>query len=514
MALSVGTELAALLLGANGAEAGPRRAPGGPTGTLPGTDALPGFADLLAVATAGEPGAATAPTVAPQPGAKVPAPAPIGHPKATMAAAMPWDALAAAAEAADGLAAPFQWSGNAQPAPATVPEAPAIVAEEADVSAEPATSAAPEDVASLPIPIATPTAPVIAPAAAGSFAKTQELERPMQPAVTGAPLQSHQPEVAPASVTVPQSPGKTLTPAMAAVEPSPVIPAPAAPPELPEADRPTAPPLPAAAAPAVPVQDAPQMVAAVATTSHATPRIGETRRGDAAAAPAQRAAPSTDSAVSVKLQPIEATDPVLTTTTWKDMLPTPREPEGKVAASSALAQAAEAERPATTLPALNVEAQRPAEAFRPAAAPSAAPLVLRPHQVAEAGQQIVLRASEAAKDGVETISVDLRPPELGRVELRLTFREGTVQVSMTAERVETYEAFRHDRASLEQQMQQAGLQLGSGGLDLQHGRLPPRDGGEPERRMAQAAELAADDAGDDTAAPLRPRSDSLIDLIA
>jgi hypothetical protein len=61
MALSVGTELAALLLAANGAEAGARRAPGGAAAAQPGADALPGFADLLAAATNGEPGLTPAP---------------------------------------------------------------------------------------------------------------------------------------------------------------------------------------------------------------------------------------------------------------------------------------------------------------------------------------------------------------------------------------------------------------------------------------------------------------------
>jgi len=512
MALSVGTELAALLLGANGTEAGPRRAPGGPTAALPGADGLPGFADLLAAATGGEPVVATAPNVVPQPGTEPPTPAPAIRPQASLAAAMPWDALAAAAEAADGLAAPFQWPGHAQPAPAIVPEAPASVAEELKLPAEPDTPTALEGV-QVPLPLATPTAP---PPAADQFAKMQEIEL-MAPAAAGeAPFQSPLPEALPASVTSPVSPGKKppLEKPVAAA-PSPANPMPTAASEVPGAAVvPMVPPPPAAVASTVPVQDGPQVMAAVASASPAVPRPSEARRGDAAVAPAQRAEIPAESAVPIPLQPVEATDPLLAATTWKDMPATPRESEAKSATSPALAPAVESERPATTLPIISFEAQRPADSFRPVAAPTIAPLVIRPHQVAEAGQQIVLRTSQAATEGVETISVDLRPPELGRVELRLTFRDGTVQVSMTAERVETYEAFRHDRASLEQQMQQAGLQLGSGGLDLQHGRLPPREGGEPERRLAQTAELAADEAGDDALAPLRARSDSLIDLIA
>jgi hypothetical protein len=113
---------------------------------------------------------------------------------------------------------------------------------------------------------------------------------------------------------------------------------------------------------------------------------------------------------------------------------------------------------------------------------------------------------------VESVSVDLRPPELGRVELRLTFQDGTVQVSMAAERSDTFEALRQDRVHLEQQMQQAGLQLGGGGLDLQHGRLPREA---PEPPVVPPGQVEAAEAAEDAPGAARPpRSDSLIDLIA
>jgi flagellar hook-length control protein FliK len=109
---------------------------------------------------------------------------------------------------------------------------------------------------------------------------------------------------------------------------------------------------------------------------------------------------------------------------------------------------------------------------------------------------------------VESVSVDLRPPELGRVELRLTFQDGTVQVSMAAERGDTFEALRQDRAQLEQQMQQAGLQLSSGGLDLQHGHLPREA---PEQQHVAPPPSVAEE---EPAVTRPPHSDSLIDLIA
>ncbi|MFC7556809.1 flagellar hook-length control protein FliK [Pseudoroseomonas wenyumeiae] len=170
--------------------------------------------------------------------------------------------------------------------------------------------------------------------------------------------------------------------------------------------------------------------------------------------------------------------------------------------ADAKAPATEAMAPAPAAPEFRAEAPRQA----------APPVPTRPHLPPEAGQQLALRVVTAAANRVESVSVDLRPPELGRVELRLTFHDGTVQVSMAAERGDTFEALRQDRVHLEQQMQQAGLQLSSGGLDLQHGHLP-REAPEPPATLPAPTEGAA--AAEDEAPPSRrPPSDSLIDLIA
>jgi flagellar hook-length control protein FliK len=256
--------------------------------------------------------------------------------------------------------------------------------------------------------------------------------------------------------------------------------------------------------------DMPRIIAAAAPVPPGLARPVEAKRNDAGTDSATR--PQRMSNPSL-VQPLEESAPLAIA---------PARTEAMIAAADSAISAPlqpptalEADKPATSLPTpLIFEAPRAAEAARPSMAPAAAPLVLRPHQVAEAREQIVLRASSAAADGVETISVDLRPPELGRVELRLTFREGTVQVSMTAERAETFEALRNDRANLEQQMQQAGLQLGGGGLDLQHGRLAHRDAEQHGHRVPQVTEASAEDLADEALAATRPRSDTLIDLIA
>lgn len=158
----------------------------------------------------------------------------------------------------------------------------------------------------------------------------------------------------------------------------------------------------------------------------------------------------------------------------------------------------------------------PAAPPMPAPAQPGAHPAIPPRVAAEAGQQVALRMARAAANGVESISVDLRPPELGRVEVRMTFRDGMVQVVMAAERAETFEAFRQDRTQLEQQLAQAGIDLGGGGLDLRHGGLPreratdtPKTPGSDGAESADATtEVTVEEQGH------RPATDSLIDIIA
>lgn len=154
----------------------------------------------------------------------------------------------------------------------------------------------------------------------------------------------------------------------------------------------------------------------------------------------------------------------------------------------------------------------------PAAAPPATMAPLPPQLAAEARHQVALRVASAVSSGVDTVSVDLRPPELGRVEVRLTFHEGSVQVVVAAERAATYEAFRQDRAHLEQQLAQAGFDLGGGALDLRHGGLPREREPEPPKPASTAAAAPVDgpaeDVADQSAADRRRLSNSLIDFIA
>jgi flagellar hook-length control protein FliK len=86
-----------------------------------------------------------------------------------------------------------------------------------------------------------------------------------------------------------------------------------------------------------------------------------------------------------------------------------------------------------------------------------------------AGEQVAIHIAKALQDGSKTITVELHPAELGRVEIRLSFQSDGLSVQMTVDRQETFDSFSRDRGGLEQQLGQAGVDLGSGGLDLRLG---------------------------------------------
>jgi flagellar hook-length control protein FliK len=128
-------------------------------------------------------------------------------------------------------------------------------------------------------------------------------------------------------------------------------------------------------------------------------------------------------------------------------------------------------------------------------------------------EMLAVRIGRAIQNGQSTVSVELQPAELGRVEVHLSFHSSGVGVQITIDRRETFDAFTRDRAGLEQQLSQAGIDLGGGGLDLRHG----QQSGQSSARDAMAGHRFAA-AVQQPVATVRPASatsaNSLIDILA
>jgi flagellar hook-length control protein FliK len=94
-----------------------------------------------------------------------------------------------------------------------------------------------------------------------------------------------------------------------------------------------------------------------------------------------------------------------------------------------------------------------------------------------ATQQVAMHVAQSLNDGAKTVTVELHPAELGRVEIHFSFHSDGTTVRLTVDRPETFDAFSHDRSGLEQQLAQAGVDLGGGGIDLRLGQQQPDQAG-------------------------------------
>lgn len=138
-------------------------------------------------------------------------------------------------------------------------------------------------------------------------------------------------------------------------------------------------------------------------------------------------------------------------------------------------------------------ADRPAAAPQTAAAP-ATPAAQNPHasaQAAATSAAVQLASEIASHAGARRTRFEVRldPAELGRIDVRLDIaHDGRLATRLIVERPETLDMLRHDARELTRTLEQAGFQLGQGGLAFQL-----RDG----RRDAWTA---SEDAGATTSA--------------
>lgn len=99
----------------------------------------------------------------------------------------------------------------------------------------------------------------------------------------------------------------------------------------------------------------------------------------------------------------------------------------------------------------------PATAASARAAAMAAPVV----------QQVAVRISQAVRDGATRITVQLRPADLGRIEIKLELGDsGRLSATVVVDRPETLDMMQRDARGLERALQQAGLDADSDSLQF------------------------------------------------
>jgi len=123
-----------------------------------------------------------------------------------------------------------------------------------------------------------------------------------------------------------------------------------------------------------------------------------------------------------------------------------------------------------------------------------APTANAPEQSRALAQQISVNISKAVSEGLDRISIQLRPDNLGRVEVKLeVFQNGRVNATIIADRPEALELLRNDSRNLERALQDAGLDTQSGDLNFSL-RDQQENPGDPqsENRMANGSDSTED----------------------
>lgn len=116
-----------------------------------------------------------------------------------------------------------------------------------------------------------------------------------------------------------------------------------------------------------------------------------------------------------------------------------------------------------------------------AAAPQASQHARPGAQASAVVDQVSVQISKAASAGNDRIHIQLRPENLGRVDVQMEVaQDGSITAVVTADNKDTLDLLKRDADQLAKSLQQAGLQLGAGDLSFNlrgEGGQTPDDGG-------------------------------------
>lgn len=118
---------------------------------------------------------------------------------------------------------------------------------------------------------------------------------------------------------------------------------------------------------------------------------------------------------------------------------------------------------------------------------------------ASVSDQISVKITKALQTGVDRISIQLRPAELGRVDVKLEMtHDGRVMTVVTAEKQDTLDLLRRDSSELQRALADAGLKNGDMEFNLKGQEQQTAEGDDAKNGGASnQAEADSDDATDD-----------------
>ena len=82
-------------------------------------------------------------------------------------------------------------------------------------------------------------------------------------------------------------------------------------------------------------------------------------------------------------------------------------------------------------------------------------------------EQVAVNIHKAANQGLDRITIQMRPAELGKIDIRMEVaQDGRMTAVVNVERQETYDMLRSDARNLAQTLQNAGLNTDAGSLSF------------------------------------------------
>lgn len=141
------------------------------------------------------------------------------------------------------------------------------------------------------------------------------------------------------------------------------------------------------------------------------------------------------------------------------------------------------------------------------AAPTQAAQAPRPAKMPEPKEvmdQVNVEIAKQAKDGNDTITVSLKPVELGKIEIKLEVgQDGRVNTTVTADSRETLDVLKSDQKGLSKALQDAGLDPNGGQMTFNlrgEGQQQQTAGGQNQKRRSKLTVAAEIDAASAQAA--------------